>query len=394
VTFLAALRRLPKLETAILVIAVAVLVALAVATGKQQQVGPTIDSFSSYDPASGGYRAFYQMLGQVGVHVDRFERRPAFLDAEIDTLIYVEPYDFDARAVPLSASDLAALEAWVRAGGHLLYIGHDNEAAKHGVLSLPITTDAAARTHAAVLAPELERAGVTHVTFETAYRWKRWNHDFSVLVDDGRGPLAVTYPFGRGRVTALIDEAIFRNDEIGRPDRARFAYALAAPSHPNGVVSFDETPHGHIVATRWWDVVPRSFAIAIFVAIGVILVALAGAAIRFGPPLVPVERRDRTSADFIDAFSTLLERGGARRKASRDAARSTSRAIARSVGASADASSDAIASAIDRDDFRADYRNMLDVTANGFADDRNLVLGVALAQRLRKEFATHGRPGN
>ncbi len=393
-TFLAALRRLPKLETAILVAAVAVLVWLAVATGKQQQNGPAIDSFSSYDSASGGYRAFYQMLGKLGVRVDRFERRPAFLDAGIDTLVYVEPYDFDTRAVPLSASDLAALEAWVRAGGHLLYIGHDNVAAKQGILSLPLMTDAAPHAHPAVLAPELARAGVTRVTFETAYRWKRWKHDFSVLVDDGRGPLAVTYPFGRGRVTALIDEALFRNDEIARPDRARFAYVLAAPRRANGIVSFDETPHGHIVAMHWWDVVPRSFAIAIFFAIGAILVALAGAAIRFGPPLVPVERRDRSSADFIDAFSTLLERGGARRKASRDAARSTSHAIARSLGASADAAPDAIAAGIDRDDLRTDYRNMLDVTANGFADDRNLVLGVALAQRLRKEFATHGRPRN
>jgi hypothetical protein len=102
----------------------------------------------------------------------------------------------------------------------------------------------------------------------------------------------------------------------------------------------------------------------------------------------------RSSADFIAAFSTLLERGDARRKASRDAERSTSHAIARSLGASADASPDTIAAGIDRDDLRTDYRNMLDVTANGFADDRNLVLGVALAQRLRKEFATHGRPRN
>ena len=393
-TFLAALRRLPKLETAILVIAVAVLVWLAVATAKQQQAGPGIDSFSSYDSASGGYRAFYQLLGKLGVRVDRFERRPAFLDKGIDTLIYVEPYDFDTRAVPLSASDLAALEAWVRAGGHILYIGHDNAAAKSGILSLPITMNAAARAHTAMLSPELARSGVTRVTFETGYRWKRWKHDFSVLVDDGRGPLAVTYPFGRGRVTALIDEAIFRNDEIVRPDRARFAYALAAPGRPNGLVAFDETPHGYLVATRWWDVVPRSFAIAIFIAIGAILVALAGAAIRFGPPLVPVDRRDRSSADFIDAFSTLLERGDARRKASVDAARSTSHAIARSLGASADASPDAIAAGIDRDDLRSDYRKMLEVTANGFADDRNLVLGVALAQRLRKEFATHGHPRN
>jgi hypothetical protein len=37
---------------------------------------------------------------------------------------------------------------------------------------------------------------------------------------------------------------------------------------------------------------------------------------------------------------------------------------------------------------------MVNVSANGFPDEKNLLRGVALAQQLRKEFALHGRPRN
>ncbi|MBD5603706.1 MAG: DUF4350 domain-containing protein, partial [Candidatus Eremiobacteraeota bacterium] len=309
----AALRRLPPLETALFVLGVVVAVALATGAGVEQQPLP-LDSFSSYDAASGGYRAYYSLLERLGVRVARFERRPAFLGAGIDTLAYVEPYDFDPRAVRLTAADLAALEAWVRAGGRLLYVGRDDVAAKNGLLHLPFSTRESTRAHVPFIAAQIARDDVRRVRAETHYRWKPSKRRFDVLVDDGRGPLAVTYAFGRGRVTALIDEGLLRNDGIGTPDRARLGYALAAPGRANGTVAFDETPHGYIVEAQWWQVVPRAFAIAIGIAFAAIVIALAGAAVRFGPPIVPIERRERSSADFVDALSSLLERGNAVRK--------------------------------------------------------------------------------
>jgi hypothetical protein len=394
-TALRALRRLPPLETAILVLGIGILTWVGLAARGNSPENPPLDSFSTYDAASGGYRAFYTLLADEGVRVERFERHPAFLDASIATLVYVEPSPFDPRAIVPSESDVVALEAWVRRGGTLLYIGHDDVAAKRGVLRLPfsVTPRWPARVRA-VRAPEIARAGVERLAPSNGLRWKLPKSGVRVLYGDARGALAVEYPFGRGRVRALIDESIFAYAKLGAPDRARFAYALALPRDARGVVAFDETPHGYFVAERWWQIVPRSFALALALALAAVLVAIAGAAVRLGPPVLAVERRERSSADFIDAFSSLLERAGARRKALRDATNSATHAIARSLGLRADAPQEEIAARIERADLRAAFGRMRDVATNGFPDESNLLRGVALAQELRKEFAAHGRPRN
>jgi len=385
---IAALRRIPPLEGALFALAVVVLVAVAfVDDNAKPQTG--FDSYSSYDAAGGGYRAFYDLLAREGVRVERFEQRPAFLPPG-GTLVYAEPLPFDPNAVAATKADAGGLDAWVRAGGRLLYIGHDDVAAASGILHLPRSFRPSSRAgRVAAVAPP----GVNELGPLAGLRWRVARGE-RVLLADRRGALAVTYPLERGRVTAVIDETLFANSNIGRGDRARLAYALvtqvAGPATGEAVM-FNEAIHGHMVPLHWWSIVPRAFAIALGVAVVTLLIAFAGAAVRFGPPLVPVEPTDRTSADFIDALASLLARGGAVRKALTDAADSASRTVARGLGLDDGASGDQIAERIERADVRAAFLEMQRVAANGFPDERNLVRGVALAQRIRKEYAPHGR---
>ncbi|MBD5607145.1 MAG: DUF4350 domain-containing protein, partial [Candidatus Eremiobacteraeota bacterium] len=119
------LGRLPRFETALLVLATALLVALSVASDRRSH-GVHVDSYSTYDADGGGYRAFYELLGREGVRVERFEQRPAFLGPALDTLVWVEPLPFDPTQSVMAAADIAALQTWVRDGGRLLYVGHDD----------------------------------------------------------------------------------------------------------------------------------------------------------------------------------------------------------------------------------------------------------------------------
>ncbi len=390
----AALRRLPPLETAVLVLAVAALAGLGFAGRRQTDSSLQIDSLSTYDAASGGYRAFYDILAREGLEVERFRAPLTFLDSSVDTLVYVEPGVFNPHQIVPAASEVAALEAWVRGGGRLLYIGQDNEAARRGILHLPESTHAAGRVHPAAVSAGYAALGVARLSPLTYLRWKRSGtaRRARVLVDDGRGPLALTYPFGRGRVTALIDEGIFENALIATGDRARFAYALARPGRPGGVVAFDEMIHGYTISERWWTLVPRGFAVALCLALATILVAIAGAAVRFGPPLVAPEARDRSSADFIAAFASLLERGRAARAALADAYASTARALLRSLGLAEGTPPAQIVARIERADLREDFRSLAALAEREDLRPADFVRGVALASRLRKEFAAHGRP--
>ena len=55
-TLLRALRRLPPLETGLLILAVAILAGIGFARQGTSESGPILDSFSTFDAASGGYR--------------------------------------------------------------------------------------------------------------------------------------------------------------------------------------------------------------------------------------------------------------------------------------------------------------------------------------------------
>jgi hypothetical protein len=375
-------------EILLIVLAIAALVTLAVLE-QTQNAAEAPDSYSTYDTTNGGYKAFYELLEREGIRVERFEQRPGFLDDSTDTLVYAEPLSFDPRQVASTKQDAYDIEAWVRRGGRLLYLGFDDAAAKERILALPFSTPKS-KPRPVVIDPALRDAGVASVgIFSSNLRWKTSGQH--VLVDDGRGPAILTYHFGKGTVTTIIDQTVFDDENLAVGDRARLALALAAPGRTRGIVAFDETIHGYYTPEHWWQIVPRPFAIALGIALVALLVALGGAMSRLGPPIVPRARDDRTSSDFIDALSALLERGHASRTVLAEAVTSATRSIARGVGAGDDATPAQVAERIESVQGRADFREMTYLAESGAYEPRNLVRAVALAQRLRKEFAPHGR---
>jgi hypothetical protein len=386
---IARLRALPRLELAAIALAILVLVILSVATQDARTPAPAA-SYSTYDADSGGTKAFYELLADEGLDVDRFERLAVFLDRSISTLVWIEPLDFDERQRTPSAAEIKALDAWVRGGGRFIYVGHDAVAARTHVLKIPLAEARKRKTAgrgASFVDPLLRDAGVRSIEAGPGLRWKTYAG--RVLVRDAYGPLVVRYAYGRGNVTAVVDEDLFSNAGIGTGDRARLAYALVRDPAPRAQIAFEETTHGYFVPEHWWQIAPRPLVVAVSIALVALAIAGIGAAVRLGPPLLPAVRDDATTADFIGALAGLLAAGRAQRSALVTAADSTTRALARSFGLPDGASAQDVASRIDRDDLRRDYATMLAVATNGFPDDRNLVRGVALAQVLRKEYAAH-----
>jgi hypothetical protein len=381
------LRRFATLDVAIFAVAIAILTSLELAHQQPPPPGPPVDSYSSYDAASGGYRALYELLAREGVRVERFERQPGFLDPGITTLVYSEP-----QTDPSTQNDARDLEAWVRAGGTLVYFGYDKEAAKAKILAQPYARDESKKTHRVALADTLQAAGVVSLGRVAGdLRWQQPAKRVRVLFDDGRGPVAIAYRFGKGTVVETIDETFLDNAQLATGDRARFAMALVTLVHPSSAVWFDEAIHDHLAPLHWYSIVPRAFIYALIGATIVMLVAIAGAAVRLGPPIPPPTADDRTSADFIDALSTLFERGKASGKALDDAVRSTTRAVARSVGLTGDPSGAEIAARIPDEERRRAFETMLAGATGTAPDPKRFLRTIALAQRLRKDSVSHGR---
>ena len=380
------LRALPRTELIALAISIAVLVCLSLATTEANKPAP-VASYSSYDVDAGGTRALYELYGREGLSVDRFERQAMFLDRSLSTLVWIEPLAFDEnQRVPTDAESKALL-AWVRAGGKLLYVGHDDAAARAKFMRLPLTRDVRHGTGVAYEDPSLRAFGVGPIAASGTLRYIPGANQH-VLLADARGPIVLRYTYGLGTVTTVVDEDLFSNDGIGRGDRARLAYALADLPHASPL-AFEEETHGYFVPLHWWQVAPRAFVVAVVVALLALAIAAIGAAIRFGPPLVPESRDGATTSDFIGALAGLLRSGNARRSALVAAADSTTRAIGRGFGLGDRATAQDVAARIESLDERRAYEAMLAIANNGYPDDRNLVRGVALAQRLRKDHAAH-----
>jgi hypothetical protein len=386
------LRGVPMRDLILLMLALGVLVTFNVLrTEEQPEPSSLLDSYSTFDAGSGGYRAWYELLQREHVAVDQFQQRPAFLDHSASTLVWAEPIAFDPRQTQNTKDDITALERWVKAGGRFIYLGHDETAAKAGVLKLPATSSAGS-PRALSIASALRATGIRRVALTTHLRWKLPTKlAATALIADASGPLAVTYRYGAGTIVALVDEAAFDNAHIAQTDNARLALALTGASVGAGTVAFDETAHGYLIPEHWWQIVPRRLLVGVLLALGAFGIALFGSAIRLGPPIVPPRRDDASSAEFVDSLAALFERGHAIQKSLDDIVRSTLRVVAGAFGLPAEAQPQEIEARIERPDLRSDFQTVVAAHMTRRVDERMLLTTAAAAQRLRKEYSSHGR---
>jgi hypothetical protein len=328
----------------------------------EQRKHAQIDTYSSYDPRSGGYEAWYELLQREGVGVTRFERVAALLDTSIGTLIVSLPLPFDTSAVQPTSVDRAALDDWIGKGGTLVLLGPFE----------PAPDSPLRRVRFRILSQKrLQEMGVRTV--------RRHTH-----------PLVCEGSYRRGTIILVRDEALFSNKEIARADNARLAFALARPQRGTSV-AFYETVHGYFVPEHWWLVAPRRLVIAIVVAALVVALALLGAAIRLGPPLMVAPRREATSLEYLDAVASLYARAHAVRQALRDMLHSAKRTVGKALSLPDDLPTRELARHIALPDVRGALAELDTLATMPSPDERHLVRGSRLAHLLRKEFETHGR---
>jgi hypothetical protein len=243
---------------------------------------PALDTYSANDVRSGGYAAWEELLGREGVAVERFERRPIELDGTIDTLI--DAYG----AAPLPETTLLKRPAEYRA-----------------------------RLAGAPLRARAFGGAVERVTTFSPERFVRGNaasRTRTLLADRG-GALVVRVPLGRGAIVYVSDPRLFANAALARDDNARLAYLLARPRLPGRIVAFDEALHGALLERGWLGALSVPVRVALAGSVLAILIALAGGALRLGPPVTLRATREPASDEFIAAVAALYRRAHARRAA-------------------------------------------------------------------------------
>ena len=363
---------------------------------------PRYDTFSSYDTHAGGYRAWYELMAREGARVERFERRPAFLDDSVGTLIAApNQTEFlmrsqntgDTTGAP-QAIDFENLRAWVKRGGRLVWVTDGSWDSGLGVAY--VGEKGPVHDEAVSVAASPLTAGVSSVSGSSKLRIAFGESASGLpLVADGGGSVVAAYKLGKGAIIVVTDQSLFTNSRIANADNARLAFALAHAS--TGSVAFDEYVHGYAAGSSWWTILPAPVRIASVIVLCGLLLLLAGVTLRFGPIARPPENAERTSAEYLSSVAALLARGHAARKAVRDLVTTTLHDVAHGVGLSEQASLSTLAARLrfgEDGARRAD--ELVELDRLGGLDrpsDKDLVRAALLSASLRKEFTRYGRIG-
>jgi hypothetical protein len=273
---------------------------------------PETTTYAASDVHGGGYAAFAELLARERVHVDLFDRRPGQLDAGTDTLVaaYAPGAVSSDLTSARSDADLDDLRAWIERGGRLVVLGADARVAprERAHLGRPPLVEATA------FGPPFTgplAAGISELGPHGSARFATPSANDHVALADAGGPLVVDVTIGRGVVRYLNAAQLFDNRNLARHDNARLAYALARPRFPDGLVLFDEGLHGALIDPSIWSIMPVWLRVMLSGLALTVLLALAGSALRLGPPIEP-PRAEPTSAAFLDAVTALYERAGTR----------------------------------------------------------------------------------
>jgi hypothetical protein len=385
---------------------------------QQSRTTQRFDTFSSYDYQPGGYHAWYDLLQREGFRVQRFQRRPAYLNDAVDTLIIANnAYDAMLRSKNgqslgfFAPADFVALQRWVKNGGHLVWLSdtaaavglpdllsrqiHQGESAQGDLHFPPLAQSGLKKDEAIAVAASSLTAGVHSVSGLGTYRIPFAGSTTVVpLVADDTGATAVWYRLGKGAIIVVSDESLFQNSRLAKADNARLAYNFAVSDVPRGTVAFEEWSHGYQAGDTWWTILPKPLQWAILIFGGAVLLAIIGSVIRFGPAVrLPVDN-ERTSEEYVRSMAGLMKRAHAARKAVRDLAQLAHHEVAQALGLPDSVPAATLAQRLrgsERGERIADDLLTLDrIAGYEHPSPAELVRAACTCFTLRKEYESHG----
>jgi hypothetical protein len=320
-------------------------------------------SASSYGTRAHGYRAFYELLPEIGVPVSRSLAPPSTAMQDNRTLAFVNP---DASMVETERGYIRHARRWMDDGGSVVYVLSANEP-RHRRIKSPFSHDS--ETTFSLMA-ELGLEGIQTVEVRTTptklrreladaseARTRRMgftlDRERPLTVTPIEGPaaeegatttaahlyipsselrvveigstatqpsirytlrsrdqieytLAAVFPRGRGQLILITESELLLNHAIAENDNASFAARLfALPGKP---IIFDEFYHGMIVRGNPLWLFTRApyglIALLVVLATGVWVLRRA---VWLGPPLAEPRTQRRSIVEYVDAMASLFQ---------------------------------------------------------------------------------------
>lgn len=269
---------------------------------------------SAYSTASGGAKAAYTLLSQIGYQVEHWRRSPEkLLGYGANTVLLV--------AVPTqnpTPDDLKQIRDYVQKGGRLVAIGPT------ALSLLPHSEPIAGRPHFArqkysALIPSGITRSALQITMTPAMYWSRTDSGSEIEYGDSEHGVVVSYPYGNGRVVwwaasdPLTNGGISEDsnlqlliNSIGSPTvETQYSASLQPPARR--VVLWDDYFHGgEVTLTESLLASPLKWSLLQLGLLAVVVVVTYSR--RHGPlRLLPQPSRLAT-LEFVETLGALYER--------------------------------------------------------------------------------------
>ena len=267
---------------------------------------------SSYSTASGGGKAAYVLLHDLGYRVERWTAAPFDLPREARGVVLV----LASPAQRPSAQDASLVRSFVRDGGLLL--------ATDAASSAFLPERQVVATHEPVLGYQKFSAqkqdwltrDAPEIEMRSNFRWGPPTSGQDPLYGDQNGPVVITYRFGKGQVVWWADSTPLTNFGLTQSSNLMLFLNSVTPSDGNPRstrVLWDEYYHGERASL--WSYLERTPAPWALAQLGVMVVAALVTFARRSGPLRPLAQESRLSPlEFLDTLGGLYQRTGAARE--------------------------------------------------------------------------------
>lgn len=293
---------------------------------------------SSYSARSGGAKAAFLTLRELGYQVQRWERPPAELpeeDAEDWVLILAQPF-FTAEK-----EELEALERFLARGGRIVAVGRTAAMMMpEGAADDPTGPKLVVRECRPLLPSRLTRGG--HIQLRPVARWKMDDARHIAHFAHEEDVVVASYGVGRGEVVWWAEASPLVNASIREAGNLELLLnSVGAPEERK--VLWDEYFHGFRQRSLLTTIneTPARWALA---QLGLVVLAVLLTFARRSGPVRPLPRVSRlTPLEFVETLGGLYQRAGAARVPVEVAYARFRYRLARRLGSSAQASPEELA---------------------------------------------------
>lgn len=268
---------------------------------------------STYSADSGGAKAAYLLLGDLGYRVERWVRPPQGLpdgSAGEDSasapartvLVLADP------VIPASSEEKTSLRKFVQQGGQVLVTGSfGNILAPSSALSGPMPAEVEEKIYAAELPAPFTR-GAPEISMKANSRWAARSGYPMRYYGDQSGGIVVAYSIGKGHVVWWADSGPLTN--FGLTEASNLMLFLNAIGDPGDKrILWDEYFHGERLG--FWSYLGRTPIPWSMVQVGLILAAALFTFGRHSGPMRPLGKESRLSPlEFVETMGDLYQRKG------------------------------------------------------------------------------------